>query len=707
MRQIVNPNGEINFIGVMSKSEDQPEFIIIDPNFHLSAISSNCINIFQASGFESDASSDAFIQRLRQVHISEWISDWKENEHHYRKEQGCSVSLHNHQVHIKAQELTFIKSKFSLIEMWVEDLHHINRSVADLTSRELIAALAKNEARQESDSLLKVKATTSGLEIKSVRIITDETDTNGDFMDSLKQLKTGLMAPGDDGNDFELASIRNTCINMVPRFDSVMKEYRLRLDARIKYLSTRSEILFKFLAFGLLIWLIGVNLYFNNLFLDLKHSVDQLMAEGTRDSESLRLRHSLRAIQLLNGCTPGYSSPSCELVKNNTWTSYDLERAKKSLINSARAFRDANHQMLEQVMESTDQEYFDSVVNSLYKKTTIMELYRLNKREPVQSAIIQSLDLLAYQSQYLSEESELSTFQLDYNDVKPLPSSSNGLFHVENPSLWRAAFFIDANVRHIQDDFSGINEIYQELFEIRLNVTTKHFLVMSIVPVLVLIFCLSVFIIPDVKRMIDWQADILSTMLNIPRNIVSWWHSALITKLEEDAKEDQSITAEILMQLQNELGENTDEAMISKKPSKTGRGEDLKKDSPVNKTNVKTSMALHAINSSRLIVKFIVACALFIVIPLLSLITVPTLSESTSIASQMHYANLIVVKMYRTRFNLVEACLNHYSGDKDATQVHLERSERELHDFQDAQRVLIYGDLTRGIKGLTRNRKSQ
>ena len=63
--------GNITFIGVMSRNEDQAEFIIIDGNGFLCAVSRNCINAFRDSDADIEITEENMNQKMRSIQYAQ------------------------------------------------------------------------------------------------------------------------------------------------------------------------------------------------------------------------------------------------------------------------------------------------------------------------------------------------------------------------------------------------------------------------------------------------------------------------------------------------------------------------------------------------------------------------------------------------------------------------------------------------------------
>ena len=67
VRQIVGRHGDINFIGVMARDEEQPELIFLDPTGHVSSISRDVARIFNLDENSTFRGYEEMSTRLSQI----------------------------------------------------------------------------------------------------------------------------------------------------------------------------------------------------------------------------------------------------------------------------------------------------------------------------------------------------------------------------------------------------------------------------------------------------------------------------------------------------------------------------------------------------------------------------------------------------------------------------------------------------------------
>lgn len=88
----------------------------------------------------------------------------------------------------------------------------------------------------------------------------------------------------------------------------------------------------------------------------------------------------------------------------------------------------------------------------------------------------------------------------------------NKFFANEYPILPRAMTFVLENGFSIQESLDRTNQAYQAYFNVALESAIQSFYILSIVPVAFLFIGVALYIIPSMRVLVDWQADILSTV---------------------------------------------------------------------------------------------------------------------------------------------------------------------------------------------------
>jgi len=254
VREIVNEKGDIILVGVISKVAENAEFIILDGKGYIFGISSNVLHTFKEKSLEGEASSSAFIQQLRRIHISHWIPDWQnkmeEGKLQFTIQQSSTTTLH-----VKIHDFKFMQS---VGDKRLQGKHSIQGS----------AFSTIHEGIEKSDMDL----------IESPKLGAAKETLGEDLQNlSLKQSLKGETVSEvifDVGQTLEERAQENMARNQFPEFETYVKNY----SAEVSRLNIKSglSILRRIKVFGILyfLWIVISNQIISSNIRDFEHHLD-------------------------------------------------------------------------------------------------------------------------------------------------------------------------------------------------------------------------------------------------------------------------------------------------------------------------------------------------------------------------------------------------------------------------------------------------
>ena len=217
--------------------------------------------------------------------------------------------------------------------------------------------------------------------------------------------------------------------------------------------------------------------------------------------------------------------------------------ARLQLAMAAKDFRDASTLLLRDVgKRKDDPEFYDSIVGLFFERNvSVTRLRGLVNENATTISLTEGLEKLGMMAEFLIKYPIASRFAgtLDETggtgDVNGTAGES--LFANSIPIMPRAVYFILKNAHTFQLLLDQTNTAYGRIYSAKIDAAYKELLVLSIVPVVFLMLGLAMYLLPNLRSLVNWELDIMNTLLSVPRGLYNWWYTTLIRKLEEDAKE--------------------------------------------------------------------------------------------------------------------------------------------------------------------------
>ena len=688
-----------------------------------------------------------YLKKLRAVNITKWIPSFETNREDFAKEQGHTVLHGGSQMHIKLKDLRcFNIGNYFMIEIWMNYSHGsrstMNHSVEDVfvpvpprqdahleigefmtcpvSGKKAVerqdsgctaTTVTKNPLERRDSVVSNRSATKPGNVIKSANMDTDSLTKRSQFSD--------IFGGARDDVDNEAADglLQNTAINMLPKFDQLMDDYVKRHSIRSSRKGTNLLFWLKSLGALFLVWLVIGNVLINNIMSGLLLGVSDLNNDGIRNFGTMHAVNAVRSLQILAGCQAGFTSDLCDLTLYDgfRFTNYTVQDWKNILQHSSGRFAGAVSGMFANLIhKKEDPEFFAAALELLQQPSMDLTLLR-GQTEDISKRlnIIDALEYFSFSGDYIwrypwstTPAINVGTFTNATNDVAN--QGAKKLFTNRLPHLTRSMSYILENGVKIQRSLDETNLAYQDFFERTMSKAIVSFLILSIVPVGFLLFGISLYIIPNLKLLVDWQADILSTFMAIPKSLLQWWYVSLIRRLEEDTKEEEEgANAELYLYLQqNELLMTNMEDVKKKKGMSEGKAlkdqEATKSVDPVTgKRTVSFRAALHAMKQKNIMSKLIFSSLLIVLIPLINLILLPKITQSASIGPQLNWFNRLTTNMQKVHYYSREAMFSKFDGDvTDNVQSFLTLANQSIELITLNHRYIIYGDPSRNLPGL-------
>jgi hypothetical protein len=241
------------------------------------------------------------------------------------------------------------------------------------------------------------------------------------------------------------------------------------------------------------------------------------------------------------------------------------------------------------------------------------------------------------------------------------------------------------------------------VYETELKRAKEVILLASLISVGVIVLLIALYMFPIVRSLVEWQADILNTLISVPQPLVRWWYASLIRKLEEDFREED-ITAELYFYLQQRDDAEAIAAASNRKSPKKKPGEGSADPSKRIKATTVTGsimpaarrmhLSIHTVLNSmgqrHIFIKLFLSSLIIIALPSLSLIPLSSLNQADAIARQLKWLSESLVYSQRVHYEIREAAIQIYGGG-NATQS-LADAKASLGLFIEGSNQLVYGD---------------
>ena len=710
VRQIVDKRGEILFVGIMSKSADQPEFVIIDSQGFLSSVSINALNLFQER--EIALNPEAMPQRLRLIHISQWIPTWGKSRHIYLKEQGWTTVLNGHQMHIKAHDLSKYGSNYTVIELWVNRLNMPLTANGSSRGSDIIASnprLMQPRASAELGPVTNVLSEVSAaLEATKDVLPQQSSDSNPD-MDAKSDASSSHHGPkpflarrSTAESELEEILLQNTAMNMIGKFEALVNEYKLSKMTRGDINVGRTRWMMRWAVLLIVVWNIISNVYINTLVNELALNVGVLRHGGIRSFGLLHSMNAIRTLQLLDGCgVPGSDPAFCQIVSSWKISDYSASSIRTSLKAIANEIVTSQSLLILDMMHlrAGSAEAKSVVVDTEEKDIVLNRLRGFTSTRSRLANQIDATDILVANVVRLGLSS--AHFPLRLFSINFTTDDFNTDF-----SINRAAFLVLNNSLTVNYHLDVGNEAHNQYYQTLAKQEHFAMLLMSVLPPVIILVLLVLILAPTIRKFVAWEVNLMDTFLAIPKSLLQWWHNSMLKALEREAREEEeALGAELYLLMQN----NDEKA--STEPSSKPKDEAVKEmarhenaKSRIKKRHQLTSdtEAFRAFGANTLFIRMLVCCLILSLVPLISLSILVSLDHTKEASYQTKWAGEIVSNLFKSHYFLREAFLHASKSDPYVKKdYYIDQATLALDDLSAAHTRAVSGDASLGVDGLS------
>lgn len=768
VRQMVDTDGNIKFLGVMRPAFEEADLILMDPQGKLIGISEKIMSYFKLT--DSGMTKEKILSHLRQLHISQLIDEWDTISTQAKTDQGIKYAKINHSMHIKAEVL---KSDFVLLKIWADEVTdtrshpklHSNLELNELPAAQQNGAsllmrpyegpsfsspvatpaveitglvFAQSPLLTNDSPILKSNSINlSDSNILGTKIMGENTknDNDGQSQTESQAGKLSLLVKKHDPvQEQEDQLLQNTAMNMSSKFDQLTDQYTSKSDERNAAVqNTYLQIIFNLFVLAFVISLIVANLVIKDQF-DLMEGLTYALDHcGSLTFQMKRMSSHLRDAQFYGAsdCIQNYGYNACAFVQNNSLTDYKLNDAKFLFEEASIMYRYAFEKFLDHIGSNSGEKfYYDRMKEQLAVPEFEVEFFRyqdkevkkrvtfwdaLNTFSAVTDTIVKSPSTPYFRPLISDTGVRMQNSSVvAQNRYAWLPVNDNleqGYFNNTDPAFARAQYFLMKENVNYHKKLDKIMSSLLDVFENKVERFTSIITYAIFIPILILVFAVSSYIIPKIRLLINWEADILSILLRIPRPVATWWYKKLLKNLDDDP-DDQAFSAELYLYLQQEDPSYLDENLSKKggipKDKTVKKTDETKPQSKQNESSQKSNIsvsskvAIRSIREKNVFLKISSFSFGLCIIPLLFLATYSQFLNTTNAHKQLSWVNDVISSMAEAHFEIRELAIHTLTGDEFGVVPHITVLASQLQKkISDSHRVFVYGDGE--INGLSSN----
>jgi PAS domain S-box-containing protein len=526
VKQVLNDD-EIHFIGIMSRKYNATEYVIADPAGFVMSVSHNILNLFKRN--ELALNTDTMTDRLKEIHISEWLTNWEQSKQFYAREQGLKTVIYGNQTKIKTQSLSKVADGHVLIEFTVAKLNmpHVASGSANGSGSDI----GTIDSAPRSHAFLPLLPET---EVASE----DQPQAVMPMEEPRRESKAS-----DDG---EMGTLSRVNKSPDKRFVEAYADYMSKY-ARVETLNVQRSVIWIAL---LLLLLITVDIGFNMTFIGASWSdVSELLHFQQNFALSVfELVHLLslsRTVQLLSACSKSAVSPSdvCVLVDAGL-TSYNLETCRAALSQSALSLGAIEDNIRENGFLGRDDIFYELAFAPRFTSRFSVNEYRrsgiVSGTESVTTAYDQTIEYL----KMLTANGTIIPFFLNSSAVRQLPLNVTSVGA-------RSMFWMLENTMRIFDQQADLPATGLQIITDATSGLSNALTTSMIGTVTGTIIAFLVILYPAFSAIATWRRHLLTTLGLLPNDVMQAWHKKCVRTVENDAKDQQDY--EMTTDLQNAL----------------------------------------------------------------------------------------------------------------------------------------------------------